>query len=234
MFSQNLREMLDLALFWEYRQILLAGLAFNFYVFAVSAAAAVVLGFLAALGRVNPLRPLRWLGAIHVETFRNAPDYVMLVWVHFVLPLLLSQMLGTRITFAPFVSAVIALGLVYSGYLAETFRTGMQAVPKGQIEAARACGMGGVLIMRRIIVPQAVRMMLPEIMNNFVSLFKATTIVSLITVPDLMYRVSMVTQQEMRPLPLYTGAAITYFLLIWGVAALARAGSERWRRKIWA
>ena len=234
MFSQNLREMLDLALFWEYRQILLAGLAFNFYVFSVSAVAAVVLGLLAALGRVNTLRPLRWLGAIHVETFRNAPDYVMLVWVHFVLPLLLSQALGQRISFPPFVSAVIALGLVYSGYLAETFRAGIQAVPKGQIEAARACGMGGGLIMRRIILPQAVRMMLPEAMNNFVSLFKATTIVSLITVPDLMYNVSMVTQQEMRPLPLYTGAAITYFLLIWGVAALARLGSERWRRKIWA
>jgi polar amino acid transport system permease protein len=234
MFSQNLREMLDLQVFWEYRQILLAGLAFNFYVFAVSVVAAVVLGFLAALGRVNPMRPLRWLGAIHVETFRNAPDYVMLVWVHFVLPLLLSRMLGMRITFDPFVSSVIALGLVYSGYLAETFRAGIQAVPRGQVEAARACGMGGALIMRRIILPQALRMMLPEITNNFVSLFKATTIVSLITVPDLMYRVSMVTQQEMRPLPLYTGAAITYFLLIWTVAALARAGSERWRRKIWA
>ncbi|MGE0717314.1 MAG: amino acid ABC transporter permease [Alphaproteobacteria bacterium] len=232
--SENLRQMLDLGLFWEYRAILLAGLAFNFYVFAASAAVAISLGFLAALGRVNPLRPLRWLGAIHVETFRNAPDYVMLVWVHFVLPLLIGQALGMRIVFPPFVSAVIALGLVYSGYLAETFRTGIQAVPKGQIEAARACGMSGALIMRRIILPQAVRMMLPEAMNNFVSLFKATTIVSLITVPDLMYRVSMVTQQEMRPLPLYTGAALTYFLLIWVVAALARAGSERWRRKIWA
>ncbi|WP_374441363.1 amino acid ABC transporter permease [Stella sp.] len=234
MFSENLRETFNLALFWEYRQILLAGLAFNFYVFACSAVVSVALGFLAALGRVNPLRPLRWLGAIHVETFRNAPDYVMLVWVHFVLPLLLSQVLGQRITFAPFVSAVIALGLVYSGYLAETFRAGIQAVPKGHIEAARACGMGGPLIMRRIVLPQAVRMMLPEAMNNFVSLFKATTIVSLITVPDMMYNVSMVTQQEMRPLPLYTGAAITYFLLIWAVAGLARLASERWRRKIWA
>ncbi|MCC7273797.1 MAG: amino acid ABC transporter permease [Alphaproteobacteria bacterium] len=232
--SENLRQMLDLGLFWEYRSILLAGLAFNFYVFAASASAAIVLGFLAALARVNPLRPLRWLGAVHVETFRNAPDYVMLVWVHFVMPLLIGQAIGMRVTFAPFVSAVIALGLVYSGYLAETFRTGMQAVPRGQIEAARACGMGGVLVMRRIILPQAVRMMLPEAMNNFVSLFKATTIVSLITVPDLMYRVQMVTQQEMRPLPLYTGAALTYFVLIWAVAALARAGSERWRRKIWA
>ena len=232
--SENLRQMLDLGLFWEYRWILFQGLLFNFYVFAISGTAAILIGFLAALGRVNPLRPLRWLGAIHVETFRNAPDYVMLVWVHFVMPILISQAIGTRVTFPPFLSAVIALGLVYSGYFAETFRAGMQAVPKGHVEAARACGMGGALVMRRIILPQAIRMMLPEITNNLVSLFKATTIVSLITVPDLMYNVSMVTQTEMRPLPLYTGAALTYFALIWMVATLARAGSERWRRKIWA
>jgi polar amino acid transport system permease protein len=74
--------------------------------------------------------------------------------------------------------------------------------------------------------------MLPEALNIFVSLFKATTIVSLIAVPDLMYRVSMVTQQEMRPLPLYTGAALTYFAVILVVATLLRWASERWRRTV--
>jgi polar amino acid transport system permease protein len=74
--------------------------------------------------------------------------------------------------------------------------------------------------------------MLPEGINIFVSLFKATTIVSLIAVPDLMYRVSMVTQQEMRPLPLYTGAALTYFAIIFTVATLLRSAAERWRRSV--
>ena len=76
--------------------------------------------------------------------------------------------------------------------------------------------------------------MLPEAVNQFVSLFKATTIVSLIAVPDLMYQVSMVTQQEMRPLPLYTGAALTYFAIIYVVAGSVRMLSERWRSKIYA
>jgi polar amino acid transport system permease protein len=76
--------------------------------------------------------------------------------------------------------------------------------------------------------------MLPEALNQFVSLFKATTIVSLIAVPDLMYNVSMVTQQEMRPLPLYTGAALTYFLIIFIFTSGVRAFTERWRRKILA
>jgi polar amino acid transport system permease protein len=230
--SEALRQSLDLALFWEYRFVLFGGLLFNAAIFACAAAAALVLGLCAALLRVSLMRPLRWGGTVYVELFRNAPDYVMLVWVHFVLPLLLGLALRTRIEFHPFVSAVVALGLVYSGYFAETFRAGIEAVPKGNIEAGRAVGMSEALILRRITLPQVVWRMLPEALNIFVSLFKATTIVSLIAVPDLMYRVSMVTQQEMRPLPLYTGAALTYFAVILVVATLLRWASERWRRTV--
>ena len=232
--SETLAEALDPSLFWEYREILLRGLAFNFYVFVCSAAVAVTIGLGAALLRLHRLRPLRWAGAIHVEIFRNAPDYVMVVWVHFVLPLVLGLLIGQRLEFDPFVSAVIALGFVYSGYFAETFRAGIESIPKGHAEAGRACGMSERLILWRILLPQVVRRMLPEALNQFVSLFKATTIVSLIAVPDLMYRVSMVTQQEMRPLPLYTFAALTYFAIIFLASATIRAFAERWRAKIYA
>jgi polar amino acid transport system permease protein len=232
--SDSLAEALDLALFWEYRQILLKGLAFNFYVFACAAVLAVALGLGAALLRVSRLRPVRWLGTLHVETFRNAPDYVMVVWVHFVLPLLIGYVLGKRLELDPFLSAVLALGFVYSGYFAETFRAGIQSIPTGHIEAGRACGMPERLILRRIVLPQVVRRMLPEAINQFVSLFKATTIVSLIAVPDLMYQVSMVTSQEMRPLPLYTGAALVYFAVVFLAASALRAFAERWRMKVYA
>lgn len=227
--SEALKQSLDLALFWEYRAVLLSGLLFNAGIFAFASLAAIVLGLTAALMRLSRTRPLRWISTLYVELFRNAPDYVMLVWVHFVLPLLLGFALRTRIEFHPFVSAVVALGLVYSGYFAETFRAGIESVPKGNVEAGRAVGMSEALILRRITLPQVVRRMLPEGLNIFISLFKATTIVSLIAVPDLMYRVSMVTQQEMQPLPLYTGAALTYFAVIFVVATLLRWAGERWR-----
>jgi His/Glu/Gln/Arg/opine family amino acid ABC transporter permease subunit len=232
--SDGLKQAFDLSLFWEYRAILFQGLIFNVLVFLCSAAVALLVGLLAALLRVNRFFPARWLGTLHVELFRNAPDYIMLVWVHFVLPLLIGMVIRRRVEFHPFVSAVIALGFVYSGYFAETFRAGIQAIPKGNIDAGRAFGMSESLILWRITLPQVVRRMLPEALNQFISLFKATTIVSLIAVPDLMYNVSMVTQQEMRPLPLYTGAAITYFLIIFILASGVRAFSERWRRKILA
>jgi len=232
--SQGLRQALDLSLFWDYRAILLNGLAVNALVFLGAAVLALAAGLGAALLRVNRFFPLRWLGTVHVELFRNAPDYIMLVWVHFVLPLLIGIAIRRRVEFHPFASAVLALGLVYSGYFAETFRAGIQAIPRGNLDAGRAFGMSERLILWRITLPQVVRRMLPEALNQFVSLFKATTIVSLIAVPDLMYDVSMVTQQEMRPLPLYTGAALVYFLLIFILSTGVRAFSERWRRKIWA
>ena len=227
--SEPLHQALDLSLFWEYRNVLLHGLAVNFYVFAASAILALLVGLGAALARVNRLWPLRALGTLYVEMFRNAPEYIMVVWVHFVLPLLLSYLIRSRLEFNPFASSVIGLGLVYSGYFAETFRAGIESVPKGNVEAGRAVGMSEALILRRITLPQVVRRMLPEGLNIFISLFKATTIVSLIAVPDLMYRVSMVTQQEMQPLPLYTGAALAYFAVIFVVATLLRWVGERWR-----
>jgi len=230
--SESLREILDLQLFWEYRAVLLRGLAVNFYVFIAAAVLALSLGLGAALLRNSRAAPLRWLGTLHVEIFRNAPDYVMVVWVHFVLPLLIGVVLHSRFEFNPFVSAIIALGFVYSGYFAETFRAGIEAIPGGHLEAARSLGMGEGLILRRIILPQVVRSMLPESINQFISLFKATTIVSLIAVPDLMYQVSMITQQEMRPLPLYTGAAITYFVIVLVAGSSLRVLADRWRARI--
>ena len=230
--SDSLREILDVGVFWEYRAILLQGLGVNFLVFFGATALALSLGLGAALLRVSRFRPLRALGTLHVEIFRNAPDYVMIVWVHFVLPLLIGTLLHTRLELNPFASGVIALGLVYSGYFAETFRAGIEAVPSGHVEAARSLGMGEQLVLWRIVLPQVVRRMLPESINVFISLFKATTIVSLIAVPDLMYRVSMITQQEMRPLPLYTGAALVYFAIVLVAGTALRAFAERWRAKI--
>ena len=232
--SDALKQSLDLSIFWEYRAILLQGLVFNALVFLGAAALALSAGLGAALMRINRFWPARLVGTLYVEIFRNAPDYIMLVWVHFVLPLLIGVVLHSRFEFNPFVSAMIALGFVYSGYFAETFRAGIEAIPGGHLEAARSLGMGEGLILRRIILPQVVRSMLPESINQFISLFKATTIVSLIAVPDLMYQVQMVIQQEMRPLPLYTGAALTYFFVIFVASTALRAASERWRRKIYA
>ena len=231
---ESFKAAIDGSLFWEYRSLLLGGLAFNFYTWACALVLVHVMGFAVCMMRLSRVRPVRAVGTFYTELFRNTPEYILLTWVHFVLPLLLSALFHTRLNFSPFVSAVLALGLAYSGYMVETYRSGIQAVPKGHIEAGRALGMSPLDITFRIVLPQAIRNVLPEMLNQMVSLFKATTLVSLIAVPDLLYNVVIVTQEEMRPLPLYTWAAIVYCVIIFAASAGVRKMTERWRSRGWA
>lgn len=231
---ESFKEAVDISLFWEYRSLLLGGLAFNFYTWISALVLVHVMGFSMCMMRLSRFGACRAVGTAYAELFRNTPEYILLTWVHFVLPLLLSVLLQTRLNFPPFLSAVLALGLAYSGYMVETYRSGIQAVPKGHIEAGRALGMSSIDITFRIVLPQAIRNVLPEMLNQMVSLFKATTLVSLIAVPDLLYNVVIVTQEEMRPLPLYTWAAIVYCVIIFTASTLVRWLTERWRSRGWA
>jgi polar amino acid transport system permease protein len=230
---EALSQSLDPALFWEYRQTLAEGLLRNLAVFLLGAALASAIALSVGLARMSRFRPLRAVAVGHTEVFRNVPEYVLLVWLHYVVPILLSKATGAHISFDPFLSAVLALGLAYSGFLAETVRAGIQSVPTGHVEAGRALGMRGSVIARRIVAPQAARRMLPEALNQYVSLFKATSFISLIAVEDVMYRVSMVASYEMRPLPLYTGAALIYCVVIITATTTIRLLTDRWRRRGW-
>lgn len=231
---RSLGESLNPALFWEYRATLLAGLAWNSAVFAASAALAIVLAFGVGMARLGRSATLRTAATAYAEFFRNTPEYVMLVWVYYVLPVVLTRLLATHFDLSPFMASVLALGVAYSGFLSETVRAGFLSVPTGHTEAALSLGMSRLAIVRRIVVPQAMRRMLPEALNQFVSLFKATTIVSLVAVQDIMYRVAMINVQEMRPLPLYTWAALLYCaIIIASTQAIGRL-TDRWRRRGWA
>lgn len=230
---ESLREVFDLSYFWTYRAVLLSGLAVNVLVFGFAVVLAAAAGLAVCLLRLGPCRVARAAGTFYVELFRNTPEYVFLTWVHFVLPLMLTRLLVTAVSFSPTVSAILALGICYSGYFAETFRAGILSVPRGQLDAGRAVGMDRALVMRRIVLPQAMRRVLPEALNNCISLLKATSIVSLIAVPDLMYQVVNVVQYEMRPLPLYSSAAFLFFGLIFLLSALVQALTERWRTRGW-
>ena len=224
-------EAVDPALFWEYRAVMLPGIWFNFYVFFLTVGVAIGLGLIAAVLRLSHNIVLRGIGTVYAEVCRNTPEYIGLIWIFYVPPLLLGMLLEQNVSFSPLLAAVIALGLSSSGYFTETFRAGIQAVPKGHVEAARGLGMSRMLTLRRIILPQAVRHMLPEAMNQLVSLFKATTLVSLIAVPDLLYQVSLVSVATGKAMPLYSGAAIIYFLVIFSLSTLAQKASDPWREK---
>jgi len=214
----RLNESLNPALFWEFRVSLLTGLMHNVAIFLASAVLATLLALAVGLARADGGRMVRWLTAAYAEVFRNTPEYVLLVWAYYVLPLVLSQVLATRLSIPPTAAAILALGFAYSGFMAETVRTGLLAVPRGHREAAM----------------QGLRRVLPDLLNQYVSLFKATSIVSLISVEDIMYRVSMINVEQMRPIPLYTGAALLYCAMIITASLAIQRLTRRWRMRGWA
>src|SRR6201987_2409662 len=136
-----LRQMLDPALFWEYRVVLLQGLVQNLSIFVESAILSMIAATIVAVAQLGRSRVIRWIATGWTELCRNTPEYVLLVWVYFVLPLIISKMIGSRFRLDPHAAAVIGLGVAYSGFMAETLRAGLRSIHPGQAEAAAAIGM---------------------------------------------------------------------------------------------
>lgn len=191
----------------EELDFLLGGLGLTVGLSVVSMAASLILGLLVSFARLAPWRPLRAVSSVYTDFLRGTPLLVQLLWIYYSLPIL------TGVTFSPFTSAAIALTLNLSAFVSEVYRAGIQSIGRGQREAALALGMSGWQAMRRIILPQSIRRVLPPLGSIWVSLFKDTALVSVIAVPELMYRGKVLSIETYRPLEIYTAVAIIYFLV---------------------
>src|SRR5262249_11244260 len=205
----------------DYFELLLSGLWVTVEVSLLAFAISLVAGLILCMGTISRPRFVRWPAVLIMEFCRNTPILVQLFWVHFAWP----EILG--VTLSPWQSAVTALALQSSGYLAEEFRAGIESIDRGQGEAAQSLGMTYMLLMYRIVVPQAVIRMLPGILNQFVTCFKSSSIVSIIAVPDIMYHASLIVSQTFLPMPVYTIVALTYFLMVMGMSWLMRLATRR-------
>jgi His/Glu/Gln/Arg/opine family amino acid ABC transporter permease subunit len=199
-------------LLWEYRDPLLAGIWMTVLLSVLAMLISLVVGLVACAGVMSRHRWLRVPSRLYVEFGRNTPIIVQLIWVHYALP----DIIGLK--FTPFVSSLIALTLQTSGYLAEEYRGGIDGIDRGQTEAARSLGLTTVQVMRLIVLPQAVLRILPGLLNQFVTCFKSTSIVSVIAVPDLMYEAGLIVSETFVAMPVYTFTALVYFLLVLGVS----------------
>jgi len=200
----------------EFRDPLLYGLGVTFVLSIASMALALVVGLVAALGMISRHRLIRAPAVFYVEFCRNTPILVQLVWVHYAWP----DIIGLK--FTAFYSSLVALTLQTSGYLAEEYRGGIEAVDKGQVEAAKSLGMTHARLMARIVLPQAIMRSVPGILNQFVTCFKSTSIVSVIAVPDLMYQAGLIVSATFLTMPIYTIVAIIYFVVVFAIARLVR------------
>jgi polar amino acid transport system permease protein len=186
--------------------LLLDGLWITILLGIVSIVAGLVTGLLLALIRLYGPVYARSCARVYIDVFRSIPLLVLLVLVYYALPFV-----GIR--FSSFVAATVALTLVSCAYTAEIFRAGIEAIPKGQFEAADAIGLGFFSSMRDVILPQAFRIVVPPLTSNCINVLKDTALASVVAMPDLLKQATQAQALAANPTPLI-GASVLYLLLL--------------------
>ena len=193
----------DAALFFP---ILLEGLRLTVIVTLASLLLSTVLGLVWALMRVSGIKALAFFAQCAVNVIRGIPIIVQLFYIYFVLPEL-------GITLSAMQAAIIGLGIAYSAYQSENFRAGIEAIDHGQIEAAQSLGMGWAMMMRRVIIPQAVKIVLPPYGNTMIMMLKDTSQASTITVAELAMKGQMLASSTFKNSTVFTLVALLYLVM---------------------
>lgn len=201
---------------WGNLGFLLSGVERTLIVTLAALTSGSVVGLVVALARMSP-RPWLQLPAIgYIELFRNTPALIQLMWMYYCLPLL------TGLEMSAVASATVALAVNGSAYIAEIIRGGIQGVDRGQVEAARTLGMSHAQTMRKIVLPQGFRRMIPPFVNESVSTLKFSSLVSVLGVADLTYQAQVLSTTTFRPIEIFTFIALVYLVLCSALAYMAR------------
>jgi polar amino acid transport system permease protein len=200
---------------WSNLGFLLSGIELTLLVTLAALTGSLVLGLIVALGRMSKRRWLQVPAIAYIEVFRNTPALIQLMWVYYCLPILT----GFDMSAAP--SATLALGVNGAAYVAEIIRGGIQSIDKGQVEAARTIGLSHPQTMRKIVLPQALRRMIPPFVNESVSSLKFSSLVSVLGVADLTYQAQVLSTTTFRPIEIFTFIAVVYFVLCTALSYLA-------------
>ncbi|MDQ0999053.1 polar amino acid transport system permease protein [Phyllobacterium ifriqiyense] len=203
-----------------YLQLILDGAIVTIQLTLMGSVLALVMAFLAGLGRLSRIAPVRWLATAYIEFFRGTSIFVQLFWAYFVLPLF-----GFSLT--PLQAGVLALGLNVGAYGAEVVRGAVKSIGKEQYEACIALNLTPWQGLRKIILPQAFVLMLPTFGNNAIELLKASAVVSLISLSDMTFQAQVVRAQTGNTLVPFLTILVLYFLIA-SIISLAIRGLERY------
>ena len=198
---------LDFSVVWEYREVLLRGLLVTLALTACAAVSGLVCGTILAIASQSNIAPLRWIVIAFVEIWRNTPLLVQLIWIHFALPLV------TGINTTALESGVIGITLQAAAYFTEIVRAGIESVPKGQWEAAYSLALPARIRWTRVILPPAIRTMIPPLVNLTISFFKGTAILSILHVSELMTVTNRISNVTFKPVELFSSIAVIYFIV---------------------
>ena len=205
---------LDFSVVYRYRVALLEGLANTLLITFFSLLLGLVLGLAFACLLQVPVAPLRWVILSYIEILRDVPLVVALFWIHFALPV------ATGISTTAFESGFIAMALQSSAYLADVARAGIAAVPRGQWDAAAALGLSPVWKWRDVVLPQALRIMIPPLANVALGYFKASSVLALLSVGELMTVALRISNYTFKPIETLTAVGAVYLALGYFLSAL--------------
>ena len=202
-------------------KFLLSGLTTTIYISIVSIIISIILGLLVAIPSLAKSKFLTYLNIGYVEIVRAIPLLVLILWIYYGLPIM------TGISFSPFVSGIIALSISESAFQAEIFRAGINSIKKSQWEAGSSLGLSFFRKLRLVILPQAIKNILPAIGNQFVYVLKMSSLVSIIGIGDLTRKANELVVTTYRPLEIYTFLILEYLILILVVSFLVRKLEKR-------
>ena len=201
--------------------MLAAGLLNTLKLTGTALAFGIPLGLGLALLRLSRLRSLSMPAGFLIEFFRTTPPLVQLFWFFFALPILI------QVEMTPFIAASLTFSIQSAAFFAEVFRAGIVSIDRGQSEAARVLGMTGGQAMRRVILPQAVKRMIPAFMERSIELMKTTTLVATVSYADLLFQANEVAQKTFRPLEVFTVTALIYFTVIYAASLVVHRIERR-------
>lgn len=196
-----------------------AGLLVTLQLGVLSIVLGLVGGLALALVRMYGPGPLRWVSGVYIDVFRSIPMLVLLILIYYALPFV-----GIRLS--SFWAATTTLSMVSCAYTAEVFRAGLQAIPTGQREASEALGLGFFNTMRDVLLPQAVRIVIPPLTSNCINVLKDTALASVVAMPDLLKQATQAQALSANPTPLI-GAAVLYLLLLLPLVRMVGAFETR-------
>ena len=206
---------------WTNIQFLIGGMGATILISIIAAVLSIGLGLIVALPGLSSRWYVRMINRIYVEFVRSIPLLPMLFWVFYGLPIVFRSM-GLNIPIDPFWGAIITLAISDSAFTAEIYRAGIQSIAKGQTEAAQTVGLNYIQTMRYVILPQAIRRILPPLANQFIYIVKMSAFASVLGMQELTRRANELVVTEYRPLEIYTLLILEYLVLVLIISAGVR------------
>jgi len=205
-------------------KFLLSGMGLTIYISVISIIISMFLGFVVAIPSLAKNKFLTYINIGYVEIVRAIPLLVLILWVYYGLPIM------TGLSFSPFVSGIIALAISESAFQAEIFRAGINSIKKSQWEAGSSLGLTFYKRLRLVILPQAIKNILPALGNQFVYVLKMSSLVSIIGIADLTRKANELVVSTYRPLEIYTFLILEYLILILVVSFFVRKLEKRLKK----